>query len=477
MADTDNIIDTNTLAEETTASLNPLHLPEIVAHLGYFLKPKDLLNALLVNRTWHTLLGPFLWIVTRFHSRWVSTKLRTRNPSGETLRRNAHLIRYLTCPGLQFINHLLPRCCNLQELELSALGPIVVPLLNQNANSLKSLKQTAMFPHLNGDIISKWGFFTAIASLTQLRELHLEYLEIPARELYMFLKTCAQITTLHLRICRWTISEPQLDAVDFEHIQTMSLLKNVQTPMQELKFFTRCPSLRSLVWWVSGKFTKDERPHIHELLSSRAGNLRTFAIHTTTLDDNDIATCIEALPTLPNLNLSGSSLGKHTVQAILGRISNLVELDLCSCKHLPRGFLQQILASCPNLESFAADYYNVKMPLSTPWPCTHLQSLRLSFVSFIKEAITTEEYDWIYGQLAALTYLKLLQIGEVHVPSLAPINIMELSLAKGFGQLKTLTKLEGLWVGNMYRGLGTAESTWIKEHLPLATVYLPCNPE
>ncbi|KAF9185749.1 hypothetical protein BGZ51_002092 [Haplosporangium sp. Z 767] len=476
MADTDNIINTSTSTEETTVSLNPLHLPEIVAHLGYFLKPKDLLNALLVNRTWHTLLEPFLWIVIRLHSKWVSTKLRARTMSGEALRRNAHLIRHLTCPDSQFINYLIPRCCNLQELELSTMEPTVIPLLNQNANSLKSLKRTAWFSHLNGGEVAKLDFFTAIASLTQLRELHLEHLEVPARELTMFLKTCAQLTTLHLRVCKWTIPESQLDVVKFEHIQTMTLFKNFHTPMQELKFFTRCPNLRSLEWWVLGKFNEDERPRIHELMSSCTRNLHTFAIHATTLDDNDLATCINALPVLPNLNLRGTRLGKYTVQAILGRISSLVELDLSGCQCLPRGFLQQILTSCPNLESFAADYYNIKLPLSTPWACTRLRTLHLSIVNFIKEAITTEEYNWIYGQLAALTDLKILKMGEAFLPSLAPISVMELSLAKGFDQLRTLTNLEGLWVGHMYKGLGTAETTWIKEHLPLATVYSSFNP-
>ncbi|KAF9953499.1 hypothetical protein BGZ72_005354 [Mortierella alpina] len=474
------------------SQLCPLQLPEIIAHIGLFLARSDRATALLVNRTWHAALEPLLWTSIQLPSAWTVKKLPFRCPSDKAVRRNCHYIRYLAFSDSPLLHELIPGCNQLRELELSVLHRGVVPLLYQNAHTLRVLSRLASVHQPQRNVAGDWDFFAAIASLERLEDLRLERLAVHEDESEAFIKTCRQIHSLHLESCVLAMppsSDTQTTEADFINIQQLTLIKNKQTPMQELQFASRCPNVRFMQWKTTSQLTDEQQPLVRELLQDRLSHLRTLAIPGSSLDDRDIATIIKGLSALVNLHASSSRLGRDSINAIVEHRSNLQELDVRNC-NVDEWLSHTILAQCLDLQTFGCDLYDLRVLRHGPWACKRLQKLHMTIVDFNEwqgSDVAAME-DWIrlhaemYSQLAELTELTTLELGGVdpmwtrvddeisEVDSYSK-DEFRLTLAMGFGKLEALTKLEHFATGRLYKkGLGEDELAWAAEHWPCVEI-------
>ncbi|KAF9276926.1 hypothetical protein BGZ68_009651 [Mortierella alpina] len=458
-------------------SLCPLQLPEVIAHIGLFLTGSDRVNALLVNRTWHAAIEPLLWTSVQLPTAWNIQRLPHRCPSAKTVRRNCHFMRYLVLPESPLLPELIPGCNQLRELELHDLCRGVIPLLYQNAHTLRVLSRLASVHQPQRNVARDWGLFEAIASLAHLEDLRLERLAVHEEESEAFIKTCRQLHALNLTLCVWTLPplpDQQTSPTDFTNIQQLTLVKNKMTPMQELQFASRCPNVRFMQWKTTRQLSEEQRPLVQGLLQDRLLHLGTLAIAQSSLEDIDIATIIKGLSALVNLHASYTRFGPQSVRAIVEHRSNLQELDIRNCTST-EPLSEIILTHCPDLQTVGCDQHDIRSPRQRPWACKRLQKLHTTIVAVGGWQVSEEDamedriraHDEMYSQLAELTELTTLELGCASVIPFSDTVVFQLTMAMGLGKLETLTKLEHFTIGGAYsKGLGEEERAWMEKHWP-----------
>jgi hypothetical protein len=271
------------------------------------------------------------------------------------------------------------------------------------------------------------------------------------------------LETLYLTKFRWNI--PDIGKVEFPWIQQLTFVKNKMRPIQELEFLARCPKVRFFRWQPLSELQDEHLPQTLDMLHSRLVNLRTLAIPHASLKDQDIAAVMRALPALVNLHARSSQFGAMSTLAIVESKNNLQELDVCECESTDSAMIQDILSSCPDLETFGGDIFDMKDLARGKWACVRLKKLHISIMGS-ESAVYPLEHARMYDQLAALTELIVLSIGDVVRVAWGSYDWIELTLDKGFGRMSTLTNLEFFTVGRVQPPLGDAEREWIQTHWP-----------
>ncbi|KAF9166936.1 hypothetical protein BGX21_005996 [Mortierella sp. AD011] len=466
-----------------TITTNPLLLPEILLHLGYFLTGSDLINAILVNRTWHSILQRYVWFSVDLPTEWAIERMPESCPSRESIRYNCHFIRKLVCPDLSMVDCLVPGCTNLIELDIKIVTMGIVSLLSQNANSLKSLKRIATVHQPARDVGLRSRLFTVVALLTRLEDLWLERLEVHSvDEGYNFLVICQRLSSLRLSTFIWNL--PYLSLYEFTGIQWLTLIKNKMAPMQELEFVSRCTNVRFFRWQTTNSLPEGQAPRVQSLLNSRLRYLRTLAIPYTSLSDADIAVIITSLPALVNLHAEASQFGILTTRAIVNSKRGIQELDIRSCEATTSEMIQEILSTCEDLETFGAGIFDMKDLARGPWVCERLSKLHISIMTTsTTDEAKSAEHERMYGQLAYLTKLEVLDLGDSKRAHRGTYDWFNLTLSSGLWRLKTLHKLESLTVHEV---LGKEEQEWICDNFPNVeiltlsitgqTFYCVCHP-
>ncbi|KAF9356325.1 hypothetical protein BGX26_005430 [Mortierella sp. AD094] len=441
---------------------NPLLLPEILLHLGCFLTGNNLTNSILVNRTWHSVLQRYVWFSVNLPTEWAIERMPNFCPSREGIRHNCHFIRKLVCPDLSLVDCLVPGCTNLIELEIKIVTRGIASLLSQNANSLKSLKRIATVHQPQRDVGLRSKLFTVIASLTRLEDLWMERLEVPLDEGHDFLVACQRLFSLQLSTFIWNL--PDLSSYEFPGIQQLTLIKNKMTPMQELEFVAQCPNVRFFRWQTTSSLLEGQAPKVQSLLSSRLIYLRTLAIQYAALSDADIAAIITSLPALVNLHAKASQFGISAAQAIVNSKRGIQELDIRSCEATTPEMIQEMLSTCEDLETFGADIFDMKDLARGPWVCGRLFKLHISIMttSTIAE-VKSAEHERMFDQLAHLTQLEVLDLGDAKRAGRGSYDWIDLTLSSGLWRLKALRNLEFFTV---HQVLGKEEQEWICENMP-----------
>ncbi|KAF8932658.1 hypothetical protein BGZ58_006884 [Dissophora ornata] len=469
-----NAVDPNTpsTTTTTTTTTNPLHIPEIVAQLGLYLSGTYLINALLVNHTWYSALLPSLWLSIQLPSHWALEHNPHCCPSNDSVRRNCHSIRFLSCLDLLFVDALIPDCKNLIELNLSIISLKTAVILHQNANSLQSLTRQANVRQPRRHIGLQHKLFAAIASLVRLEHLRLERLQVHRLEGKDFLKTCQRLVSLHLSNFIWNLPDPCTD--EFPTIQQLTLIKNKTTPMQDLEFAARCPNLKFFRWHTVDSLFETQLSVVQDLLHTRLRHLRTVAIPYSALSDEDVAAIITALPALVNLHARSSEFGRRATQAIVEFKNGIQELDICNCGVVSSDMIQAILSTCKDLEAFGGDVFDIQdLPEMEGggWACRHLKKMQISIMTSGGKESRTRDHERMYDQLAKLTELTVLDLGTTGMATRYTYDWMELKLSSGFGRLSPLRGLEDFTVGRVYPPLGEEEREWVREHWPTAEVH------
>ncbi|KAG0031149.1 hypothetical protein BGZ81_001701 [Podila clonocystis] len=479
---------TTLLPPQQLAPTSPLNLPEIIVQLGPYLKGSSLTAALLLNKQWNSTLNPALWEYSHFPTDWTFFRSPTQFPSLDSVRKNRHHIRTLVCDEYSpLVKALLDpnpdyTPCKILHLDFMILSSRLVPLIRNNAKTLLSLIRRPSVHQADRNIPQEWSFFQVIAGNRRLQNLSLANVMIGTSLTIdpFFLQTCAQISSLSLTQCMWTVPaiDPTIRASrypSFPAIRHLHLIKTKDvSPFAEIEFLCSCPNLEELHWRPRTQFQESQYPKIQSLLSQMR-HLTTLNLNLASLTDTDIANIISPLPALLNLFANESRFGGNAATAILDSNTQLQRLEIRDCAKLWGSTTCQLMTACKDLVEIALDIVQVRSITDHcgqyPWECQQLKKLDISLVSqFDHNPARIKEHAKMYEQLSRLTELEELTIGNSMRVVPRSKDSLELTMVMGFGTLCTLTKIKRFVVGRQYAGLDNEVRAWIREHWKEAQV-------
>ncbi|KAF9425674.1 hypothetical protein BGZ76_003122 [Entomortierella beljakovae] len=320
-------------------------------------------------------------------------------------------------------------------LELNIITAKSTALLYQNSNSLISLTRNQTVHQPERYVGERAKLFTAISSLVKLRELSLDALEVSPDEGQAFLMSCQRLTILRLKKFNWNL--PDLSLYEFPAIEQVTFFNNKMLAMDELEFVTRCPNVRFFRWKTYRCLEKDQYLQVQTLLSSRLKCLRTLAIQSSALKDEDIGTIISSLPSLVNLHAKSTRFGRYATRAIVKSKPGIQELDISDCESTTPRMIHKLLSTCCDLETFGGNVYDMRDLATGPWVCNRLKMLRISIMTSSTTPVEkSQETIQMYDQLSQLTELRELSIGEA-MSTRDSYSWIDLTLSGGFESTST----------------------------------------
>lgn len=375
-----------------TNRINPLDLPDVVYLVGrhvqlwkasrsgrYTFQPKDLLACVRVNWTWHRTLTPQLWVI--FDEFWDIP------PS--IVEHNSMHIRYLNLPYSK--PNPIFRSTLLRQLSTRPWGDfrMASALIRTNPQ----LNDLSYVPPCKSEGIELDESLSAFDSLFQLRRLKVcKWVNLDTDWLIRTIGNNCDLQELCL-----------VDFTGFQRFDQCPVLKNLtrlclESPLDENPGFSQliryCPNLDSFKYLVTVS------RHTSELCRNiwRRTKLSTLdlvgspspLIAMPPQTENTYVMLIESLSHLQSFVFDAESLRPRICQVLLNLHCNWLErIDLTV--HQPRAedfsTANKILASCPNLVSFAmrAIYFlNSWRPVdclamfSRPWTCPRLLKVQVT---------------------------------------------------------------------------------------------------
>ncbi|KAG0205943.1 hypothetical protein BGX28_002535 [Mortierella sp. GBA30] len=495
-------------AEEMKA----LGMPEILACIGEHLSNRDIINCVCVNKFWKQEFEHKLW-------RSFILEENMKGLGLDLMERNAPYIH---------------------TLDVYSVDPAKQAAFFRNCSQLKNL--TFYFHHGNfnfNDDEKKWDLMAdLIKSLPQLRKLVIDQ-DVPSRtpNLFKTLPECPKLVILETSGCMFDMENTSyFRAVGSPHLKCLSskgdsffggvnfpddlwlpemLYLDIKYAYQmsnelQLKWISHCPKLISIAWEESRGMSVED---FCRVIPSACPNLTSLQL-CLHMSDEDIAAILNAMPrveklTVPNMefgDLSGKALRKH--YSWLKDINFEHTLDLTS---LPSLVVQEILCSCPALQSVGARflYYKHLAALPQPWVCKGLQvfNVGISFgdpdddeddeddedddedeeeeekilqrkqsprekarAKIEKEVSLWRAHRDLFSRLGQLTELQHLSIGFLDDGLAEPEESPKLTLKAGLKSLETLKKLKFFSCRLAFDMLTTQEIVetvkWMAEHWP-----------
>ncbi|KAF9917071.1 hypothetical protein BX616_002009 [Lobosporangium transversale] len=445
-----------------TTPLNPLDIPEILARVGLYIPlwifpdrtstdcndrsrfrpsfaPQTFFNCILVNRTWHDILLPFLWftfddMVFRGCTPLLATNILSRH--GKHIR-----VLELSRPNPAVASiplSLLPH--NLLHLDLTGLdnSAWAKALVLQNTR-LQSL-------HWQGGDFHRddYGLFDASAlstKMNRLNDLHLECwkldgsfmrllrknpslrriaLDFVTGEIYPMSTASTSLEKLGPMegqepgtACAIEVNVTDTDDDDNEkdvkllQLTSLTVCKDVESGALEA-LVRLCPALEELSWMGSHDGDlKQLTLNLQECCPSLTA--LTYSTVDIFQDEATYAKLIESIPRLVELQIRIPSLGDLFTKALLKHSSTLEILDLRILRHhaLSHGSLKRILMGCPQITALSIDGAHLDTPdlFSFNWACLRLNRLfllglhamthgPLSALSEEDNIIVAEQHGW-----------------------------------------------------------------------------------
>ncbi|KAF9107835.1 hypothetical protein BGX29_004674 [Mortierella sp. GBA35] len=485
--------DSDALTVQTPSTPSYLNLPlELWQHVYTFLPHSALLEGALVSRT----LSLSLYCQSRIWATfgaddWVFEGIY------QGLRRNAHLLRNVTCTAKSQLHVLTsPDCRSITHLDTEQLRFLnaadLERILDHNGSGLLSLRV-----RLDRTLFQVMA--RKVGGMKGLKELYLQHWEgVHQEALATILEACPQIETFslghnslypfqleNLRL-NWSPSGtgagPGLvpgagptqrlpDTRPMFKIRTLILDGSVI--LHEgvaLNLVSRCPELESLS--MQGCFGIRLSSEFISSLAHAAPRLQRVNFTNQSTTDDFFSTLFRVLPRLRELRATGSSLTDADIQVMIGHCASTLEvLDIGFCTSLESRSVLSVLTQCAGLEHLDArgvDFNPREMEAQDIWVCRRLVSLYLEILlpKRAHYAIGEPERirDRLYQELARLDKLKSLQLGAGSKNR--GVNILEMSLLTGLSTLTTLTRLERLEIKRLNHAVRGSEIAWMLSHWP-----------
>ncbi|KAF9089044.1 hypothetical protein BGX29_012254 [Mortierella sp. GBA35] len=363
---------------------------------------------------------------------------------------------------------LLERCTNLKVfvtdikyLEVTRFTDEVKQLLQQNAATLHTLVLKAD-PLVPGDNIVIDRIWYLLLDLPALRVVEMNSAIVSDYEGIKFGQVCHKLTRLSL-INSKLLERPKSEK-EFLHLKTLVLDRTFIPKEDQPPLFELCPAMENFTWRSrSGKLAIFS--FLFFLSTGRGESIAGLDLCGSKILDNDFASIIRLLPRLVRLNASNTLFGLEGTRVITEMHSHqMQELVVLQCPRFGPVEAQGVLTACSRLRVFSAPAVNAADMALLRWSCLGLEELdvciagvrRLPFPIFPRHV-------GVYSQLAALTRLRVLRIGEVTDMEEGPF-LLDWRMYSGMSVLSTLTRLEVFDCERMQPMMEFVDLQWVVRH-------------
>jgi hypothetical protein len=329
----------------------------------------------------------------------------------------------------------------LRYLEVTRYTEEVKQLLQQNATTLHTLilKGDPLIP---GDTILVDRIWHHLLDCSALRVVELNSAIVSDYEGTKFGKVCHKLTSLSLIDSKF-LERPKSDD-EFLHLHTLVLERSYLPTEDQPPLFELCPVLENFTWRSrSGKLSIFK--FLIFLNAGRGEALSGLDLSGSQIVDSDLASIIRLLPGLTRLRACNSLFGPEATRVVVEvRQHQIQELVLLECPGFGPMEAQIVLTACSRLQVFSAPVVNAMHMAEVRWSCLGLEELDICIVGTRRLLQTaTPRHLGIYSQLAVLTNLRVLRLGEVTDMEEGPF-LLDLKVHSGLGLLSTLGRLEVL---------------------------------
>ena len=427
-------------------SQHPLELPEILSHVASYVHKRSLPACARVSKGWHQSFIPLIW---------KDIDLTTQRPELEAMPRYSHHVKKLDVRVENVILDL-PQCPNLRSLTLSKYPGSTELVLNHLHITHLLLIQGQLLPDL----------WTILPELHSLRDLGLYSTSVPEQEADTFWQLCTRLERLRV----FNISIPhqgQLSSMEFPGLKNLSIgltfefLKNLPTIME---FMSRCPNL-AVLRWHGNPYQQDSNDLVERIAAKTWPHLHSISIERLNIREEDLMIIMNSLQRMTCLKANCISvIQPGTMDLLRQHSASLTNLDLSLySRPATSRIAQEILSSCPLLESFSFVHINATaVAEGRPWVCMRLKSLTMHFQF---DPLTISEIQpRVFEQIARLYRLNYLALcGRFGTPPPFQTTV-DLRLENGLGELRTLRSLRAIRFGDSIQKMGEKEIEWMLEH-------------
>ncbi|KAG9062052.1 hypothetical protein KI688_006774 [Linnemannia hyalina] len=449
---------------------NPLLLPEILLHITPYLTHQDIVICLKVCRQWNQSFTPLIFPNITAQENWTTAK---DFPPLSTLIKNAFWVRSLTLKTTVGLAPFLDQCTRLKTLvvhgdifskqqdtiwtELTSLirhNPLIERIFlgfdRQNSPSIEFLQALSeACPSLNRYESSqgKYGDQAQVEAL---------------------MKVLRRVKCASTRYESFT-NIPVDTTGSFPHLQELTIkdAKDLSTQLQ-VDLVCQCPHLQHLKWTVC----RDMFFPIQQFcdrIPAACPNLRKLQMDGCGIPyPCDLSRILNSLSQLELLAFCGTAIFSRTFRAMERHFRTLQSLDLADCFSVKSWMVQEVLESCPVLETLKVPYILMSdVEVGRPWVALRLKHLRVHFrTSKLWGTKFIREHETIFRTLGKLADLEILDVSCFNPRGPAGLQFrLYLGLA-GMGMLRKL-----MFVNMHYtdQNIGNQELDWIKKHWPHLT--------
>ncbi|KAF9431428.1 hypothetical protein BGZ76_000315 [Entomortierella beljakovae] len=474
--------DTNdAVVESLRQRTHPLLIPEILLQVAPMLTQHTVFDCVLVCRSWHTCLMPFLFQRINLPRRKQIKKSKfASRPLISTLRKNASCIRTLICEDSNTIlQQITPNCTSIETLVLGNITPEILPILRLCKETLVQLElmpsRTLVMPNVITFSCGSTTYITpkqyreisgAVLELSMLKHLVIDYLGIRDEEqLNSFFEFCTQLRSLEIHQNGIIGAAPT--TLQFPNMKSLSIVDSSMRLSDQLALIWACPSLDHVTWIRQGHAIPLES--FSQLWKDGRQELKSLDLSNGVTPDGQLHVVFSRLLNLSSLVAQNSKFGMLSLSELLKHLKDKIQvLDLTGCQSVTPEMVQQIMQTCPALKSLSADRLRAIDVLESrqPWVCHDLEQLRI-VVTGPSILPIMETQHAIYNQIGKLKRLKLLNLGRYLRPSLwFTQSILDLSLSGGFRQLGLLKELQVFDFCQMDHKLGMEEYKFMLKSWP-----------
>ncbi|KAI1297548.1 hypothetical protein EDD11_007093 [Mortierella claussenii] len=454
-----------------------LQLPEILACIGERLSRADAIQSMRVSKAWKAELEPLLWRLFVYESSTneYGAPTKRKRPTLALMQRNAHHIRRIVIEEMNPAHQLsfFCQCTQLEEITLR-IGSTI----------RRFSKGEQLLWHRFSDMIRNHARLRKVVIRNLEDHGIVETLSIPPL-LLNSLCTCPRLLALETFECTFDpgASKAYLQAIGpnirrlasvgdtfpnsirfpdkfvFQEMRYLDLRDLMMVPIPtQLDWMTRCPQLMSLHWEMGVADCIDK---FCAIVPKACPHLTMLHL-VMPLRDGKIAMILNAFPRIEKLSLNNTKFGPQAFAALRRHFPTLRDISLQHTPNATSHMLQEIMASCPNLQGICGEYLYYEDIVRQPWICHDLQMFDIGIIiegggrermdlshdydNNIAEAMrrSSDKDKEVYARLAQLKKLKYLSIcndnmGEPGANAIHPILVLSTA---GLFQLETLQNLD-----------------------------------
>ena len=234
---------------------------------------------------------------------------------------------------------------------------------------------------------------------------------------------------------------------------------------------SRCPKLAVLRW--RGEYRRDSYDLVERIAAKTWPHLHSVSFERQEIPKDDLVRIMSSLQRMTCLEADCISvIPSGTMDLLRPHFAILTNLKLEP--YAEPSIAQEILSSCPLLESFSFDLVDATaVAKGKPWVCTRLRFLAMHFRF---DPLTISEIQpRVFEQIARLYRLGFLWLCYGYKPPPFQTTV-DLRLENGLDKLSTLRSLRHIIFRSSIQKMGEREIKWMLKHwTSLENISRECN--